>query len=103
MMAMMDLQISVVQEWLELDPEKVKKGQVWRIVTGAFCHDRFGVWHILFNLLFIYWFGRRLELLYGSREFCLFYFGSVIFSSLVYVLVAFWTKDLVPAIGHQFT
>ena len=93
------MSISVVQQWLELDPVKVRQGQIWRIVTGAFCHDRFGIMHLLFNMLFIYWFGKTLELLYGSREFCLFYFAAVIFSSLVYILIAFRTHDLIPAIG----
>jgi len=33
--------ISVVQQWLKLDTDKViKGGQVWRLITNAFCHDR---------------------------------------------------------------
>ena len=52
---------SVVEEWLELDTEKVvRQAQIWRLLTHAFCHDRFGIWHILFNMLFLYWFGKTL-------------------------------------------
>ena len=52
------MRVSVVQEWLELSPEKtILEGQLWRLVTCAFCHMRFGVWHILFNMLMLYWFG----------------------------------------------
>src|SRR5262249_33839799 len=29
---------SIVQEWLELAPDKVKRGEVWRLLTSAFCH-----------------------------------------------------------------
>ena len=61
--------ISIVDEWLNLDTEKVLQGQVWRLLTNAFCHDRFGVWHILINMLLLFWFGATLESLYGSKEF----------------------------------
>ncbi|HEX5105070.1 MAG TPA: rhomboid family intramembrane serine protease, partial [Pirellulaceae bacterium] len=61
-------QISTVQEWLELDSRKVLRGQVWRVLTYAFCHERSGVWHILFNMLGLYWFGVTLESMYGQRE-----------------------------------
>src|SRR5438270_8148514 len=40
--------VSIVQEWLELDTRKVlRHGQVWRLLTHAFCHDRLGIFHIL--------------------------------------------------------
>ncbi|MFL5328163.1 MAG: rhomboid family intramembrane serine protease [Gemmataceae bacterium] len=93
-------QHSTVQEWLELDPVKtIKKGQVWRLVTSAFCHDRHNIWHIVFNMLMLYWFGRRLEQMYGSREFLLFYLAAAICGSLAYVGLAFYTHNLIPAIG----
>src|SRR5215204_951152 len=44
--------ISVVQEWLALDPEKtILQGQVWRLLGCAFCHHRYAIWHILFNMV----------------------------------------------------
>lgn len=59
---------SIVEKWLALDTaDKVMKGQVWRLVTSAFLHDRFGLWHILMNMIVLIWFGRSLELHYGSR------------------------------------
>jgi membrane associated rhomboid family serine protease len=91
---------SVVQDWLELDPTKtIEKGQLWRLVTCAFCHDRLAVWHILFNMLLLYWFGTRLERMYGSREFLLFYLGAAVCGSLAYVGLAYYTGSKVPAIG----
>jgi membrane associated rhomboid family serine protease len=65
---------SIIQEWLQLDIQTTLwSGQVWRLLTYAFCHDRLGVFHILFNMLLLYWFGCTLESMYGSREFLLFY------------------------------
>jgi membrane associated rhomboid family serine protease len=52
--------VSVVQEWFELDTQKVLHGQVWRLLPCAFCHDRMSVWHILINMLLLWWgLGRR--------------------------------------------
>jgi len=91
---------SVVQEWLELDTNKVVGGgQVWRLLTHAFCHDRHSVFHILFNMLFLYWFGRTLELMYGSREFLLFYLTSAVCAALAFVGLDLYTGSSVPAIG----
>lgn len=93
-------QVSTVQNWLELDTEKViKGGQVWRLITTAFCHDRFGVWHILFNMLFLYWFGQFVESTYGSTEFLCFYLGAALVASLAYIGLELVTGDRHPAIG----
>jgi membrane associated rhomboid family serine protease len=68
------MRTSPIQDWFELDPKKtVEQGQIWRLVTSAFCHDRYGLWHILFNMLILCWFGQRLERMSGSTEFLLFY------------------------------
>src|SRR5206468_2744951 len=40
--------VSIIQEWFELDTNKViHRGQVWRLLTHAFCHDRSSLFHIL--------------------------------------------------------
>lgn len=94
------MRLSVVEEWLQLDTNKVVfGGQIWRLVTCAFCHDRFGVWHILINMLMLYWFGRSLEILYGSREFLLFYMTATVVASLAHVALGLLTHNSVPAIG----
>jgi membrane associated rhomboid family serine protease len=91
--------VSIVQEWLELDSRKVLRGQVWRVVTYAFCHDRLGVWHILFNMLFLYWFGVTLESMYGPREFLLFYLVAAAISGLATVGLNVWTSSYAATVG----
>lgn len=92
--------VSVVQEWCELDPQKVVyQGQVWRLLTCAFLHHRLAIWHILFNMVLLFWFGTRLENMYGSREFALFYLTAALCGSLAYVGLALYTGSNVPAIG----
>jgi membrane associated rhomboid family serine protease len=92
--------VSLVQEWFELDVKKViYRGQVWRLLTHAFCHERTGVWHILINMLLLYWFGCTLESMYGSREFLLFYLTAAVLGGLAFLGLELYTRSFVPAIG----
>jgi len=94
------MRTSMIQEWFELNPKKtVEQGQIWRLLTSAFCHDRYGLWHILFNMLILCWFGQRLERMYGSIEFLLFYLVAAVCASLAYVALAYYSGSQLPAIG----
>ena len=92
--------VSIVQEWFELDSQKVVySGQVWRLLTHAFCHDRLSIWHILFNMLCLYWFGSTLESMYGPREFLRFYLAAAVFAGLAFVGLDVYTGSTSPGIG----
>src|SRR5262249_54912591 len=41
---------------LLLDVPLVLKGEVWRLLTYAFLHDPNTIWHIVFNMLVLFWF-----------------------------------------------
>src|SRR6185503_16246086 len=41
--------ISYIDEWFMLDADAVKSGQVWRLVTYMFCHDRQNPIALVFN------------------------------------------------------
>ncbi|MCS2609909.1 rhomboid family intramembrane serine protease [Halomonas dongshanensis] len=45
--------------------EALSSGQVWRLLSPAFLH--FGWMHLVFNLMWVWYFGRQIELLQGSR------------------------------------
>lgn len=91
--------ISFVQSIFELNSAKVIKGQVWRVLTYAFYHDRQSLFHILFNMLGLWWFGRTLEQMYGSREFLWFYLVAAVISGLAYVALDLATNQGGAAIG----
>ena len=94
------MRVSILQEWLELDTKKVVfHGQLWRLLTHAFCHDRYGVFHIVFNMLFLYIFGCTLESMYGSREFLLFYLVGAVVAAFAFVGLQLYTGSYGPAIG----
>lgn len=73
-----------VTSWLVLDTEKVLNGQIWRLLSYAFLHDPLSIWHILFNMLFLWWFGSEIETLYGPREFLGFYLISAFLGGVAY-------------------
>jgi membrane associated rhomboid family serine protease len=64
--------------------------QLWRPVTYMFLHSQENFFHILFNMLSLWWFGTELEDIWGKRKFLLFYFVCGIgsgFFTLFYLLV----------------
>ena len=88
MVYILQLLVPGVTSLLELDPESVLGGQVWRLVTYGFCHDPHSPLHILFNMLFVLWFGATLERMYGTREFVLFYLAAVVISGVAFLALA---------------
>jgi membrane associated rhomboid family serine protease len=71
-----------------LDVDDVLHGQVWRLLTYAFLHEP-GIWqHIVFNMVFLWWFGSDVEDIYGSREFLAIYLLSAILGGVAFVLTS---------------
>lgn len=70
----------------------------WTLVTYMFLHG--GMWHILFNMLGLYFFGPRLELELGSRDFLLLYFVSGVAGALLSFLTPY--AAIVGASGAVF-
>jgi membrane associated rhomboid family serine protease len=71
---------------LQLDADAVLHGQVWRLLTYAFLHSPASFMHILFNMLFLWWFGSDVEDLYGPREFVAIYLTAAVLGGLAFVL-----------------
>jgi membrane associated rhomboid family serine protease len=74
-----------VTDLLILNVDKVLHGEVWRLLTCAFLHDPSWYWHIIFNMIVLWYFGREMEEMYGSAEFLAFYLTAAVVSSLINV------------------
>ena len=61
-------------QYLDLNPEELRQGYIWQLVTFQFLHG--GLWHLLFNLIGIYFFGRFVEDRLGRTGFLKLYFLS---------------------------
>ena len=70
-----------------LKPFGENRWQLWRFVTAAFCHSERDIFHIVWNMLFLWWFGHELERIYGPREFLAFYVTAALFASLCFTLL----------------
>jgi membrane associated rhomboid family serine protease len=71
----------------------VAHGDWWRLMTAAFLH--YGPFHLLMNMLALYWFGSLLEQRIGSGRFLLLYLVSGLAGSAGALL---WSP-LVPTVG----
>jgi membrane associated rhomboid family serine protease len=67
----------------------------WTLVTSMFMHG--DMWHIFFNMLWLYFFGSYVIMLVGNRKFLLVYFIGGIVGGLFYVWLA--ANPLIPVIG----
>ena len=77
--------------WFGVAPYAVTHGFIWQPLTYLFFHG--GIWHILFNLLYLAMFGADLERTWGSRKFYRYFFVCGIGAGLTDVLV----KELLVA------
>ena len=74
---------SLAQQWLELKADKVFfQGQIWRLLSYAFCHSQNDLLHLVFNMMVLYSIGGILRELVGDREFLWFYLVSAIFAGI---------------------
>jgi membrane associated rhomboid family serine protease len=68
------------------------KFEAWRFVTYMFLHDPVSLFHIIFNMLALWWFGTELEDIWGGKKFLIFYFvcgiGAGLFS-LLYLVIGY--------------
>jgi membrane associated rhomboid family serine protease len=65
----------------------------WTLVTSMFLHE--GVWHILWNMVFLYWFGRIVGDFLGNRRvFPIYFWGGI-----AGVLFFFLSANLLPYSG----
>ncbi len=60
--------------------------QPWRLFTYMFLHA--GAWHLIFNMLWLWWMGRSVEQTLGPRSFTVIYLGSGIGGALLDVFFA---------------
>lgn len=89
-----------VTDWLVLDVHEVLHGQVWRLLTYAFLHSPDGFFlHIVFNMLFLWWFGSDVEQLYGSKEFLAIYLVSAFLGGVAYEVWGLTQVMPAPCLG----
>ena len=91
-----------VDRFLMLSPEHLPNPLRWyELLTYSLAHSREDITHLLFNLLFLFFFGRQVEAMIGGRN-AFFVFAAVaaVLSSLSYLLIEFIRSDMAsPLLG----
>jgi membrane associated rhomboid family serine protease len=85
----------------QLVPASVLHGWIWQVVTYMFLHSVGDVWHIVFNMLCLWFCGMDLERDWGTARFLRYYFLCGIAAGVCVVLVALLRPSdmLLPTIG----
>lgn len=79
---------SAVTRWLDLSgPDLYQRGQIWRLLTYAFCHNVNDPFHLIFNMMTLYFAADTLQRLLGQKEFLWFYCCSAMFAGISAVVV----------------
>jgi membrane associated rhomboid family serine protease len=93
-------------KWFALIPAAITSTlppRIWQLFTYIFLHAN--IWHLLFNMLFLWMFGRELELVWGKRRFLNYFVlcgvGAGAIEVLVKTIPVFFGKgpSLSPTIG----
>ena len=84
-------------EWFALSGMHFQQLKVWTVLSYAFLHSTSGLFHILGNMLGLFFIGRFLEPVIGRTRFLQFYLGSAVVSGLVYLAFHFGSAS--PVVG----
>lgn len=94
---------SLVLDWLSLDSQTLfRQGQIWRLLTYAFCHSQAELLHIVMNMYVLYMVGQAVCELTGEREFLWYYLVSAVFAgicSVVFYSIVGLPFDIIGASG----
>ncbi len=71
----------------------------WQLLSYGFLHSRDSLYHIFFNMLALWMFGREIENLMGSRRFGIFWVVCIVGAGLVQVLLSVITGQPSATLG----
>jgi membrane associated rhomboid family serine protease len=89
-----------VLEMFALSPSGLREGALWQLVTYQFLHAN--ELHILMNMLGLWFVGRELERVVGTRRFVALYLGGGVVAGLAQMLFASGGGPLIGASGSVF-
>ena len=85
--------------WFALWPAGSGQFYPWQLVTYGFLHSTGNYYHIVFNMLALWMFGRDLERIMGARRFAIYWFVCVIGAGFVQLIVSKFLGSNVPTVG----
>jgi membrane associated rhomboid family serine protease len=99
----MAVAVEAAYEWLQLDVQGWRElfplVPVWQLVTYGFLHDPGDFWHLLLNMLGLYFFGSMLEQIVGSRRMLVFFLASIVVGGIAHLVQALALGSPIPVVG----
>ena len=81
---------AMLERLLRLSPEGIREGKVWTLFTYSFLHSTSNLLHVVSNLLGLYFLGRALQPLLGSKRLMWLYVGCVVSGGILW-LATHWS------------
>lgn len=81
-----------------LPPESIWRGRLWSLITSTFVH--FELWHVAFNVYWLWMLGRRMELAVGSFAYLLFFLSAAFVSSTLQLAASDTTGIGASGVGY---
>ena len=76
-----------ILEYIALKPANIFGGKfIWTFVTSMFMHG--GIFHLLINMLSLFFVGSLIEKILGSKRYLYFYLGSGLFAGIFFVVLS---------------
>lgn len=75
-----------LSKWFALSGENFRQLKVWTVLSYGFLHSTQTIFHILGNMLGLFFIGRILEPMLGRQQFLLLYLGSMLMGGLAYLV-----------------
>ena len=89
-----------ILNYFALKPVDVcSKFYIWQCITYSFLHSTESLWHIVFNMIGLWFLGPELESTWGKRQFLQYYFVVAIGSGLITATYMFNIMPEVKTIG----
>ena len=85
-----------VRRFLALSTGGIESGQLWQLFTFQFLHALPWPWHLLFNCLALYFFGREVEHALGRKTFLKLYLIAGVLGGVLQ-LISFWVTGKAEA------
>ncbi len=85
-----------------LTPKDVMGGKVWQLLTYSFFHSPNNIFHLVLNMLVLYFFSYDLEIKWGKRRFVFFYLISALVGGIFVVLESLFfitSHYTIPTLG----
>jgi membrane associated rhomboid family serine protease len=78
--------MAIMYEWFGFLPRKVIESfWIWQPFTYMFMHSP-NFFHLLFNMLLVWWLGAELEVYWGRRYFLFYYIACGVGASIIYLI-----------------